>query len=281
MSFVNDYQLIHCALAKNMRTGEYMDSARMFIGPGIGGDEPDYGHCIRKIFDTDNLSMMRIPSAPGLKSPAKPGYVYHGESEIEYCLYGDRRLSYPDGTKHLLYPGTAFMHAAGQPHAMEGLSIGESGVLCFHSCRLKDVDRSLWPAGKYLKQDGGYVVTHCWEAPAVEGGDPLVVVKEIAETYKMCFRYVTIKPGGCTPKEHFICNNVDQIIFVISGSGVAVYPDKSYMIETEVTAYNKAGQPYKLINTGEEDLNLAVVYHAEFFREVVQSELRVSDLKNA
>jgi len=281
MKFVNDYQLIHCAYAKNMRTGEYMDNIRMFIGPGISGDEPDYGHCLRHVFDTDNLSMMRIPSAPGLKSPARPGYVFHKESEIEYCLYGDRRLSFPDGTSHLLYPGTVFMHAAGQPHRMEGLSIGVSGVLCFHSCRLKDVGRDLWPAGKYLKQDGGYTVAHTWEAPAIEGTDPLVVVKHIAEVYKMCFADVTIKPGGCTPKNHFIANNVDQIIFVISGTGLAIYPDKSYMVDTEVAAYNKAGQPYKFMNTGKEDLHLAVLYHAEFFREVVQSEVRVSDFADA
>ncbi|MGE4483721.1 MAG: cupin domain-containing protein [Oscillospiraceae bacterium] len=279
MAFVNNYEMIDIARALDMRSGEYKDAYRMFIGPGIGGDEPDYGHCLRRVFDTDNLSMLRIPSAPGLRSPAKPGYVYHpGQAEIEYCLYGERRISYPDGKKYYLHPYSVFMHAPDQPHGMEGLSVGKSGVICFHSAKVSQVGRALWPAGKFYEAENGYTVAHTPEMAVWEGSPEGIEIKHVAETYKMAFCDVVIKPGASTSPKFFKKDNCDSIVFVVSGTGLFVYPDKAYCIEEEMAAYNHAGQPYRYMNTGKEDLHLAVCHHAEHFEDVVSTEVRASDL---
>lgn len=280
MPFVNDYEMIDVERGYDMRNEEYKSNLRMYIGPGIKGDEPDYGHCLRRVFNYDTLSMLRIPSAPGLRSPAKPGYVLHpGQAEIEYCLYGERRLSYPDGKKYYLHPGSCFMHAPDQPHGMEGLSVGKSGVICFHSAKVSEVGRELWPAGKFYEAENGYKVVYCPEAPVSERSPEGTEEKEIAETYKMAFYDVVIKPGQTTPGKFWLQNNCDQIVFVISGQGLFVYPDKVYNIHEEMAVYNHAGQPYRYTNTSkDEDLHIAVCYHAEHFDDVKRTEVRVAEI---
>lgn len=280
MTFVNNYEMVDVERAYDMRAGEYKPNLRMYIDKGTEADaEPDYGHCKRNVFDTKTLTMMRIPSAPGLKSPAKPGYVYHpGQAEIEYCLFGERHLKYPDGKDFYLHPGSVFMHSADQPHAMEGLSVGKSGVLCFHSANIKDVGRALWPFGKHYEVENGYAVVHCPEAPVSELSPKGIKAKLICHTWKMCMVDVSIESGVSTPVQHFIKNNVDQIVFVVSGRGMFVYPDKAYCVHEEMSCYNHAGQPYRFVNTGNEDLHLVCVYAAENFADIKRTEVRVSDL---
>lgn len=280
MAFVNDYEIVDVERGFDLRSQEYKPNLRTYIGPGINGDEPDYGHALHRVFNYDTLSMLRIPSAPGLRSPAKPGYVFHpGQAEIEYCLFGERRISYPDGQKYYLHPGSLFMHAPDQPHGMEGLSVGKSGVICFHSAKVSEVGRSLWPAGKYYSAENGYKVVHCPDAPVAEDSLPGTEEKKIAETYKMAFVDTVIKPGKTVPEEFWIRNNVDSIVFVISGKGLFVYPDKVYNVHTEMAVYNHAGQPFRYTNTGTEDLHLAVCYNAEHFEDIKRTQVRISEIR--
>jgi len=97
----------------------------------------------------------------------------------------------------------------------------------------------------------------------------LVDVKLVYEAKGISFAEVTLKPGGTIPLKNFASNtNADEIVLVRSGKGLAIYPDQSYPLYTDITIYNYAGQPYKYVNTGEEDLVLLCAFSADTFKEI-------------
>ena len=151
-----------------------------------------------------------------------------------------------------------------------------SAPTCYNKIELAD---SLLSSQNSYEQENGYGVVMCPDEPSVEGLDPLVDAKLVYETHKICFAYVTLKPGGSVPASGFVTNEVDQIILCISGNGIAVYPDKVYDVFYDVAAYNHAGQPHKYINTGTEDMILLVAYYADKFSEIGYKTVEVESFK--
>jgi mannose-6-phosphate isomerase-like protein (cupin superfamily) len=280
MAFVNDYQFMDIFNAIDLHTGAFVIKARIYVGSSFTGGTPDYGQCQKRVFNTERLSLLvKIPD-PGMTSPSVPGYVYHeNDAEFGYIARGTQELSYPDGKKYEAGPGTCYKHEKGQPHRMRGI-VDELGATTavFYANFVNKVSRVHWPEDKPYDKKNNYKVFAAADVAALKGSNPLMEEKVLTESKKLCVVDVVMKPGCCIPEKGFITNSVDQIILILSGNGVAAYPDKTYALKEEFAAYHSAGQPYNYINTGTDDLHMLVAYHADKLSEVERKVVEVSNM---
>ena len=269
------YGIIDINNNMDLKTMTYAVETRTSLASNYDGDGVDKGHCVQSIWGTDKLGLMRIRQGAGIATSPEGLYVYHSNAvEIEYLMDGVGRLDYPDGTVRDVYPGDCSITQPGQPHRMEPIVPKHMEIAVMLSCPPHVCDRVKYNPkalqGEPHKCDK-WNLKRCAEQPSVDSGDPLVDIKPIYEenTYDVCFCLVTLKPGAMVPINHFISNaNCDEIVLVTEGSGIAVYPDKSYALYRDVSMYNYAGQPYKYINTGDSDLVLLCLFSKNRYSDV-------------
>jgi len=280
MAFVNDYQFMDIFNAIDLHTGAFVVKARIYVGSSFTGGTPDYGQCQKRVFNTERLSLlMKIPD-PGMKSPSVPGYVYHeNDVEVGYIVRGTQELSYPDGKKYDAVSGTCYKHEKGQPHRMCGI-VDELGATTavFYNNFVNKVSRAHWPEDKPYDKKNNYKVFAAADVVAVKGSYLRMEEKVLTESKKLSVVDVVMKPGCSFPEQGFTVNSVDQIILILSGNGVAVYPDKTYFLKEEYAAYHSAGQPYNYINTGSDDLHMLIAYYADKFSDVERKVVQVSNM---
>ena len=66
-------------------------------------------------------------------------------------------------------------------------------------------------------------------------------------------RLFEIKPGGCTPSH---THDFEHEIFVLSGSGVCIQPDRETPVGAEDAIFMPGGEEHRFRNTGEEILRI-------------------------
>lgn len=279
MAFTNDYKFMDIFNAIDLHTGAFIIKSRIYVGSSFDGGTPDYGQCQQRVFNTGRLSLLNMIPDPGMQSPAVPGYVYHeNDAEFGYIVHGTQVLSYPDGKKIEAGPGTCFKHEKGQPHRMCGIDELGATTAVFYTNFVNKVSRAHWQENKPYELKNGYKVFNSADVTALKGSNPLMEEKVLTESNKLCVVDVTMKPGCYSTAKGFITNSVDQIILVLSGNGIAVYPNKSYNLKEEHAAYHNAGQPYNYINTGSEDLHMLVAYYADTLSDVERKVVHVSNM---
>ena len=272
------YEIIDVNNSKNLRIGDYDPATRTRLAPGFENDPPDFGHCVQWVFNTDVMSMLRVCQAAGQGTSTSPGFVFHNDhQEIEYLMSGTCLIRYPNGKTYDLVPGNCLCHIPNQPHWAMTTSSEHMKLCVVYLGRLEATSRTKWDVNKYYFKDGGYQMVHCPQHPSVEGMDPLLDVKYIYETPNLSFADMRLKPGCVVPVHHFISNiNADEMLLVLSGEGIAIYPDKTYKLYYDIAVYNRSGQPYRLINTGKEDLHLLCYYSVSDFKNLLRKEIELS-----
>jgi len=280
MAFVNDYKFMDIFNAIDLHTGAFVIKSRIYVGSSFNGGTADYGQCQKRVFNTERLSLLIMIPDPGMQYPSVPGYVYNeNDAEFGYIVHGTQELSYPDGKKYVAGPGTCFKHEKGQPHRMCGIveELGATTVV-FYTNFVNEVSRAHWPEDKPYDKKNNYKVFNSADIATLKGSNPLMEEKVITESNKLCVVDVMMKPRCCIPEKGFITNSVDQIILVLSGNGIAVYPDKCYNMKEGHAAYHSAGQPYNYINAGSDDLHMLVAYSADKLSDVERKVVHVSNM---
>ncbi|MDR1319880.1 MAG: hypothetical protein LBK56_00400 [Gracilibacteraceae bacterium] len=270
------YTIIDANNSLNLKTKEYEPETRTRLAPGFDGDQLDKGHCVQWMWNTDKLGLIRVEQAAGMGTSPREGFVFHDNRvEIEYLLDSVCDLSYPDGTHIEFLPGDCLCHAVGQPHRMETVAPRHMEIAVFLNGSLDGCSRTHFDPRRH--KETGWQVKRCAELPGAEWNDPLVDVKIVYEEDGISFAEFILQPGAQIPPRDFARNNnADEIVLVRSGRGLAIYPDQSYPLYADVTAYNEAGQLYKYVNTGTENLVLLCCFSAGSLKEIGYQEVKLN-----
>jgi len=276
MAFVNDYKIMDVFNAIDVHTGEMLIPARIYVGGSFDGGKPDYGQCMQRVINTDELSYLyKIPD-PRMDWPQAPGYGYHDNSdEVGYIISGTFDITYPDGKKDHIGPGNAYHISKGQGYRFEGADddLGAAYAV-FYSKKVQAVSSKPFESGEI--KDGHevkFVPDIAKKSDAPKG----IEMALISASDDVVLYDVVVKPGTVYPEKGFMTNNCTQIIVVVSGSGTGIYPDKDYSFVKETAAYHKAGQPYKYANTGSEDLHMLVAFNAKDEKTISSKAVEITD----
>ena len=271
------YNILDVTYARDLRTGKILPEHRTRVGGSYAGTEPDNGHCMKRVFYEEKLTLGRVTQEAGLSSPELPGFVYHSKlTEIEYVLTSDCLFTYPDGTKHITKAREVFLHKPNQPHRL--LSSDKEHVKLAVSFNGPSPDRVKWAPDAYYSQEGGHTCVYCPDMPNVETGIPNLEFRPIFEgPDHHSFAEVTLKPGCCIPLEDYqLFRNADQIILVTGpGNAIIEFPDKVYKLYDDVAVYIFAGQPYRLYNFTDSDLDAAVWLNTHYFKDAGRETVKL------
>ena len=264
------YNILDVNFARDLKTGKILPGYRTRVGGSYEGCEPDYGHCLKRVFKEEKLMLGRVTQEAGLSSPELPGFVYHSQlTEIEYVLTSDCLFTYPDGTKHITKARECFLHLPNQPHRL--LSSDKEHVKLAVSFNGIEPDRNKWDEDAYYSQEGGHTCVYCPDVPNVDVGIPNLEYRPVFEgPGHHSFAEVTLKPDCCIPQEDYqVFRNADQILLVTGpGNGVIEFPDRVYKIYNDIAIYIFAGQPYRLYNFTDSNLDIAVWTSLSYFKDV-------------
>ena len=265
------YEVIDGSNSLNLRTMEYDGDSR---AKGSGGNVN------RALWRTDRIGLLRITQDAGVGTVTKVapvGFCYHSNCvEVEYLLDSVCDLTYPDGTHVTMNPGDALVHQPGQPHGMQSLIPKNMQILAIYNRAPGTVDRFEFDKNVDKHLNDKWKVTRAADVPPTPCPYPGVDIRVLFENNEqpLTFAEVTLQPGASIPLENFTeVENCDEMIVVRSGKGLAIYPDKTYPLRSEITLYNQPGQPYKYVNTGDEDLVLLYTWSIQRFGEIERADV--------
>jgi mannose-6-phosphate isomerase-like protein (cupin superfamily) len=258
MSEKRVYQIIDCLKSVDLHANAVVPGARTRVGGSHDGKQ-DLGHICKTIYDYDNFCLLWICQEAGVSSPYD-NYVYHpGVDELEFVISGECEFSWPGGGSHWFKPGTCFCPLKGMPHENTMDRLEPLNLLVYYDRHLAQVGRVEFKLDEPYTGDGSVPVVNFYETPAQEiapGHFRLITCNAAATSAS----YQYLKPGCSVPEADFITHDTDEIIFVLSGTGIATYPDKTYRLRPQLAIYNPAGTPHKYWNDGADDLKALVLY---------------------
>jgi len=263
------YRVMDCTRSMDLRTGEFVDSARTRVGGSHDG-KVDYGHDCKSIYDYDNFGLLYVKQEPGVDSPYNDYVAHPGADEIELTLDGVAIMRYADGEGGPLVPGISTHIPAGLPHGNHHPGIDDLLLLVFYPKTVTEVGRTEHKMGEPYTGGKTHTIVNFLEEPAVEVS-PGHFAATIHTGDKICMTYHRLVPGCSTPETDFTVHDTDEIVFVFRGSGIATYADKTYQLRRDLAFYNPAGTPHRFMNNTNEDLHLVVFYTCDDPAEVKTS----------
>jgi len=252
------YRVIDCLKSIDIRDNSFVPGARTRIGGSHDGDY-DFGHNCKTIYEYDDFSLLWVTQEPGVDSPYD-NYVYHPSAEeIELVLYGKCQMRFADGGGGPLLPGVCAHIPAGLPHGNSHQELDDVILLVFYPKPIAEVGRVEHKFSEQYTGGKNHLMVNFFEAPAkeVEKGH---FITTICHGDKISAAYHCLKPGCSVPEVDFISHDVDEIVFVLEGSGIATYPDKTYTLRPHLAFYNPGGCAHKFWNNTNEDLRLVSLY---------------------
>ena len=255
-----EYKVIDCLKSIDIRDNSYVPGARTRVGGSHDGDY-DLGHDVKTILEYDDFSLLWVKQEPGVDSPYE-NYVYHPSAEeIELALYGkcQMRFADADGAGGPLIPGVCAYIPAGLPHGNSHQELDDLILLVYYPKPIAEIGRREHSLGEKYTGGKKHRMVNFFNAPAVEAGKGHFVTK-ICDGDKISAAYHRLTPGCSVPEIDFISHDVDEIVFVLEGNGIATYPDKTYLLRPHLAFYNPAGCAHKFWNSTDEDLKLCCLY---------------------
>lgn len=252
------YRVMDCLRSLDLRTMEFVPSARTRIGGSHDGDV-DYGHDCKSILGYDNLGVLWVKQEPGVDSPYTDYVSHPGADEIELTIDGEAIMRYADGEGGPLVPGICTYIPDGVPHGNHHPGYEDLTLLVIYPCPISSVGRADHKIDEPYTGGKKHTMINFLEAPAEEVA-PGHFVTKITDGTGICAAYHRLAPGCAVPSEDFLCHDTDEAVFVFRGGGIATYPDKTYTMKKELVFYNPAGTPHRYMNNTNEDLHLIVVF---------------------
>ncbi len=258
MEVQRTYRVMDCLRSLDLRTNTFVPSARTRIGGSHDGDL-DYGHDCKSIYEYDNFGLLWVKQEPGVDSPYHD-YVCHPDAdEIELTIEGECIMRFADGLGGPLVPGVCAYIPAGLPHGNSHPGIEDLILLVFYPRQISQVGRTESKMGLPYTGSKKHELVNFYEAPSAEVTKGHFVTK-ICDGTDICAAYHRLAPGCSVPEADFLTHDTDEIVFVLRGTGVATYPDKTYPMRQDLAFYNPTGTAHKYYNNSTEDLQLIVLY---------------------
>ena len=259
-----------CLRSIDLRTGEFVPSARTRVGGSHDGDM-DYGHDCKSIYDYDNFGLLWVKQEPGVDSPYTDYVCHPGADEFELAIEGKCTMRYADGPGGPLVPGVCTFIPAGLPHGNSHPEKEDVILLVFYPKQIAQVGRRDHKMDEPYTEGKHHEMINFYQTPAEEIA-PGHFVTKLANGKGICAAYHRLAPGCSAPETDFITHNADEIVFVFRGAGIATYPDKSYAMRQHMAFYNPPGTPHRYWNNTQEDLQLIVLYAADAVEGVETAE---------
>ena len=252
------YRVIDCLKSIDIRDNSFVPGARTRIGGSHDGDY-DLGHDCKTIFEFDDFSLLWVKQEPGVDSPYE-NYVFHPSAEeIEIALYGKCQMRFADGGGGPLMPGVCAYLPAGLPHGNSHQELDDVILLVFYPKPISEVGRVEHGINEPYTGGKKHLLVNFFDLPAdeVESGH---FISTICDGDKISAAYHRLAPGCSVPETDFITHDAAEIVFVLEGSGIATYPDKTYTLRPHLAFYNPAGCAHKFWNNTAGDLKLVSLY---------------------
>jgi hypothetical protein len=274
MAFVNDYKIMDVFNAIDQHTNDMLIPARIFVGSSFDGGDPDFGQAQQRVINTDELSYVYHLPDPRMEWPAVAGYgVHENAGEIGYIIKGTYDLSYPDGTNVHLKPGCYFKNEKGQPYRLVGADDDLGGTYAvFYSTKAQKIGNKAAEKGN-AGHESGFVP----ELKKLDNAPKGIDVTLVGECDNVVLFDVVVKPGVAYPADGWMTTNCHQVLAVLSGEGMGIYPDRDYRFKTEFAAYHKPDQPYKFINIGSEDLHMLAAFNAKNAKSIKFQTVQITN----
>ena len=252
------YRVVDCLKSIDVRNNVVVEGARTRIGGSHDGKQ-DLGHICKSIFEYDNFGLLWVVQEPGVSSPYD-NFVFHpGADEIEFVIGGECSFSCPNGVKARLTPGTCFYLLNGMPHENTHNELDNLNLLVYYPRRISEIKRVEFNAETPYTGSGKFGMVNYFEVPAEEvapGHFRLVT----CNATDICSSYQYLRPGCSVPESDFITHDTDEIIYILEGTGIATYPDKTYQLKPHMAFYNPAGTAHRFWNNSSTDLKMLVLY---------------------
>ena len=114
-------------------------------------------------------------------------------------------------------------------------------------------------------------IARAWEETGVKIPAPyartikMLFAPDKGDVSELSFSFALIDPGG---KTDFHAHDRPELIYIVSGRGLAVSEEGEVEVQGDMVLYARAGEKHQMVNTGAETLKLATVfvpgYTAEF-----------------
>lgn len=242
------------------------------------GKKSDKGHGHKDIITGEghSLTFRWVTLEPGASGPERDFVLHPDGEEVEYIVYGQGRVLYPDGKTFPLKPGVMVYHSPGQPHRFENNS-NEPLIFVVVLGNGKGLRRITYSPSnppkveisnnipKWDKNRPPYyeiidvskvdpVVTGTEGQPGDKGHAHKTLLKP--EEHSLTFLWIILEPGASGPEKDFVIHpKCEQVEYILYGRGRALYPDgKTFPLIPGVTAYHSAGQPHRFENNSNEPL---------------------------
>lgn len=252
------YRIVDCLTSVDIRENKVVPGARTRVGGSHDGKQ-DLGHVCKSIFEYDDFGLLWVVQEAGVSSPYND-YVYHPDAdEIEYVIAGTCDFSCPGIPSFKLKSGDFMCPLDSIPHENTHEGLDCLNLLVFYPRQISEVGRVEFKKGDPYDGPGTCPVVHCYDTPAEEiapGHFRLICCN--AKTISASYQYLA--PGTSVPEKDFIVHDKGEIVFILEGSGIATYPDKTYQLRPHLAIYNPAGTPHKIWNNTDKDLRMLVLY---------------------
>ena len=258
MSEKREYAIVDCLTSVDIRKNAVVPNARTRVGGSHDGKQ-DLGHVCRSIFEYDNFGFLWVVQEAGVSSPYDNFVSHTGVDELEFVLDGYCNFKCPDGFNQDLVPGDCFILRNSMPHKNTHDTLDHLNLLVFYPKQISKIDRVEFMNGTPYKGDGKCEVVNCYSTPAkqVEPGYHRLNVFDSRAT-SMAYQY--LEPSACIPAVDLMAKDVDEIIYILDGSGIATYADKTYRLRPHLAIHNPPGTAYRIQNDTNADLKMMVFY---------------------
>jgi quercetin dioxygenase-like cupin family protein len=260
------YQIIDCLTSIDLRKNQVVPGARTRVGGSHDGKQ-DLGHVCKSIFEYDNCGFLWVIQEAGVSSPYD-NYVYHPDvDELEYVISGTCEFSCPNLPSTQLGPGDFFSPLDSLPHENTHDGLDQLNLLVYYPRRISDCGRIEFGLNEKYEGNGTCPIVRSYseEPEEISPGRFRVIGCEGRVT---CSSYQFLKPGVAIPQTDFVSHDTDEIIFILEGTGIATYPDKTYVLRPQLAIFNPAGTPHRLYNNSDGDLKMVVYYTTGKFSDV-------------
>ena len=258
------YGVIDAKTSFDLINKQYVDSARPNQAKDYFG-KADPGHFMRKIWDTDSLTLIRATQYGGIKTAPDNCYIYHtGNVEVEYYISGEGIFRYPGEDEIKLKSGDCVCQHLGHPHSMESTSINPLEFAVMFSGPAEKSDRNKYESEVHQKFFGGHDLVRSLEyRQIINSSDYKIEAISDNNEKPLSVGIITIAANRTVKFQH----NVDCILLVLSGQGSVCFTDADCIIDADCSIYCSSNEPYTL-KTENRAIVLLAMFAADRFADI-------------
>jgi len=127
-------------------------------------------------------------------------------------------------------------------------------------------------------------VVKAWEEKGYDVPDPYrrtikhIFAPDKGPVEELIFTFAILPPGG---KTHYHTHDRGELIYVVTGRGIATIEGEEYELEPEVVFWCPTDVRHGIVNTGDETMKLATVFVPGYRTEELRKSIMDAAAKDA